>query len=135
MSLSHTALAEREILATEKSPKPGKYKVKSTGAPKEVPFDADVDVETLGIEARLLIDKQDRGPIVTLANGDFQVTYESAGRKMLLQFRQTETTSFLFGVSMPAPVEIAQKYMDDPPITGVWGAETRPPNEEPDLGR
>jgi hypothetical protein len=114
----------------EKNPKPGKYKVKSTGAPKEVPFDADVDVETHGTEARLTVGGQDRGPITTLGNGDFQVTYESGGFKMLLQFRQTgDAEPYLFGVSMPAPVQTGLKAMDDPPITGVWGAETRPPKE------
>lgn len=134
MSPAETVRAETRV-AKEKDPKPGKYKVKSTGALKEVPFDADVDVETLGIEARLKVDGHDRGPITTLENGDFQVSYESGGRRMLLQFRQTETTFFLYGVSMPAPVQTALKYMDDPPITGVWGAETRPPNEEPGPGK
>lgn len=126
MSRAETALDERaeSNAGKSKQPKPGKYRVKSTGAPKEVPPEADLDIEGAGLS----INGQARGPIESLPNGDFRVFYKSGVYDMVLQFRQSDSDTFVYGVSMPAGIH--QNAMEDPPITGVWGADARPPEEE-----
>ncbi len=144
MSLAETALQERAESAEPQTgenrlPVPGKYTVESTGAPQQIPWGETIEIEivvdpegqprgqfTLGIEPL--------GYTEPLDNGDFAVHYIFGKSPARLQFRQTGMDAeYMFGVSMafsPIP-DTGPMPMEDPPVTGVWGAETRPPREEP----
>lgn len=133
MSPVETALAESTETQFVGSPQPKGYLVESTGTP-QVPFGAEVDItpDPSDPEGKLYLSISGvcKGPIETLPNGDFEVVYESAGTTIRLQFRQTGIDAeYLFGVSIPEKIELMG--MEEPPITGVWGAEARPPREEP----
>lgn len=133
MSLAETALKERAGSAEPqagagKLPVPGEYTVDSTGAPGQVPLGALIVISVEDFKGWFTLDGDTLGETVPLLNGDFRVSYGTPEEPMVLQFRQAAT--FLFGVSFAAgPVSAAGKTMDDPPITGVWGAEARPPRE------
>lgn len=130
MSRAETPVVDEKKAAAQAQPTPGKYIVESTGAPAQVPLGADFDIE-VGTEGALVsINGELKGPAFPLANGDFQVDYVSGAYALILQFRQTGAAAeYLFGVSMPA--KSGQfKGMEDPPVTGVFGAESRPPNKK-----
>jgi hypothetical protein len=129
MSLAETDVAE----STETpfiGPVPHTYWVESTGTP-QLPLDAVVEVvgpDIPGGKASLKVNGLNRGDIEPLPNGDFEVVYPSGGTIIRLQFRQTGVDEeYLFGVAIPEKAELGG--MEDPPITGVWGAEARPPQE------
>ena len=139
MSPVETALAESTETLTggspQPTPQPNNYLVESTGTP-QVPFGAEVDIipdpENPEAKPLLTVNGVCRGPIDTLPNGDYEVVYpDGDGIMIRLQFRQTGVDEeYLFGVSIPEKPG-GLTAMDDPPITGVWGAEARPPREEP----
>ncbi|HKI06042.1 MAG TPA: hypothetical protein VKK31_28950 [Thermoanaerobaculia bacterium] len=133
MSRAETALDDTvEMQTTERSlPKPGIYDVKSTGAPREVPPGAVMEIVFASLSLVLKINGEERGPVEGLPNGDFKVPYTSGGIDMVLQCRQPEQDKYLFGVSMPLEGQ-QLGAMDDPPITGVWGAEARPGSPDPE---
>lgn len=135
MSLAETALKERADSAEPKAeagklPTPGEYTVESTGAPLQVPLGASIVITVVDFKGWFTLDGETLGETVPLLNGDFKVSYEIGGSPAVLQFRQLGVSAeILFGVSMAGLVNAAAKAMDDPPITGVWGAEARPPKE------
>lgn len=126
MSRAETSVLDESTPAQLVAPIPGKYVVKSTGAPKQVPLGADFDIEGDLVS----INQVPKGPAYPLPNGDFQVDYTENGYALSLQFRQSGPMGeYLFGVSMPAK-SAEPGVMDDPPVTGVFGAESRPPGDE-----
>ena len=134
MSPAETALKERADKAEGgKLPTPGEYTVESTGAPQQVPLGAGIIITVEDFKGWLALDGETLGETVPLLNGDFKVSYEIEGAPAVLQFRQVGVNaSLMIGVSMAGgPASAAGKAMDDPPITGVWGAEARPPREYP----
>lgn len=135
MSLVETALQERAGTAGGgKLPIPGVYMVESTGAPAQVPLGATIAITVEDLKGWFTLDGETLGFTLPLANGDFKVNYESGGGPAVLQFRQTGVNAeYVFGVSMAGVSPPRGGSMDDPPITGVWGAETRPPRD-PDPG-
>ncbi len=138
MSLAETAVEERaESIAPQTVentlPSPGKYLVESTGAPIQVPLGAliTIAIDELKGEAYLTLDDELLGTTLSLPNGDFAVHYLIGKTPARLQFRQTGLNAeYLFGVSMTFPVSLGAGAMDDPPVTGVWGAEARPPRDD-----
>lgn len=132
MSLAETALLE-STESTETPvvglPVPGIYLVGSTGT-LQVPLGAEVEIVAAAHPEEkpdLKINGVTRGPIETLPNGDFEVTYPDGGTMIRIQFRQSGfTEEYLFGVVIPEKI-LPGAPQDDPPITGVWGAEARPP--------
>jgi hypothetical protein len=138
MSLAETALQERAESAepqvnVDDLPVPGKYEVESTGA-LPVPLHSTIEIEIVDCKGQFKLDDDILGLTLPLDNGDFAVHYEFDKRPARLQFRQTGLNAeYMFGVSLvfPAPAGDELRAMEDPPITGVWGAETRPPREEP----
>ena len=129
---AETALAETAAMQTggRGFPKPGKYDVRSTGAEQQVPLGAEIDI-ILGPQGIALAIAGDlKGPVTSLENGDYKVEYTSGGFDMVLQFRQSDADAYLYGISMP--LEVLPTAGDDPPITGVWGAEARPGLQEPE---
>lgn len=131
MSLADTALKERaETAGGGKLPTPGEYTVESTGSP-QVPLDSIITITVEDFKGWFTLDGETLGETTPLLNGDFKVSYESGGSSVILQFRQTGVNAeYIFGVSVASVVSTGMP-MDDPPITGVWGAEARPPREEP----
>lgn len=136
MSLADTALQERaENAGSGKLPTPGEYTVESTGAPQQVPLGATITITVEDLKGWFTLDGETLGQTQPLVNGDFKVSYESGGFPAVLQFRQVGVNAgLLFGVSMAGLANAGGPPMDDPPITGVWGAEARPP-QEPGPGR
>ena len=126
MSRAETVLDEATAMSKRSLPKPGKYQVKSTGAPGQVPPEAHIDIVFSALGLSLAISGEVKGPVESLLNGDFKVVYDSAGILWALQFRQSDTSSHIYGVSYPEEVVPATAAGDDPPITGVWGADARP---------
>ena len=133
MSLADTALQNRaESAEGGKLPTPGEYVVGSTGAPQQVPLDATILITVEDFKGWFTLNGDTLGETQPLLNGDFKVSYEIEGAPAVLQFRQIGVNAeFLFGVSLAAFVSASTVPMEDPPVTGVWGAEARPPKEEP----
>jgi hypothetical protein len=129
MSLAETVTVPQEQRAAE-GPVPieGAWTVETSGAPEQIPPGAEIAIEVVEDQSLFILNKEPRGPITSLPNGDFEVRYEDSGFWLVQQFRQIGVeAAFMIGVSMPAKTELTAG--DDPPITGVWGAEARPPQE------
>lgn len=134
MSLAETAVQETAESTEPRSegnllPIPGEYLVGSSGAPQQVPPGSIITLDGKGL---VWIGDKLLGPADLLFNGDFEVRYVSGKYLLALQFRQTgEEAKYMFGVSMPIAEQGAEHVpgaMEDPPVTGVWGAEARPPH-------
>ncbi len=135
MSPAETALKERAGSAESRAgagklPVPGEYTVDSTGAPAQVPLGALIVITVEDFKGWFTLDGDTLGETKPLLNGDFKVSYGTLEEPKVLQFRQIG--DYIFGVSFAVGLpSAAAKAMDDPPITGVWGAEARPPHEYP----
>lgn len=131
MSLAEIALAESTgtpAVGEPVPPVPGVYLVGSTGTP-QVPLGTEVEIVAAARpdeKPDLKVNGENRGAIETLPNNDFEVSYPDGGTFIRIQFRQSgPANEYLFGVVLPE--KIVLKSQDEPPITGVWGAEARPP--------
>jgi hypothetical protein len=137
MSPAETALKERAGSAESRAgagklPFPREYTVDSTGAPAQVPLGAHIAITVVDFKGWFTLDGETLGQTLPLPNGDFKVSYGDPEAPMVLQFRQAGLAGeYMFGASFAGLPSVAAKAMDDPPITGVWGAEARPPHEYP----